>query len=56
MVIGAVIVSVLLTLVFQASNLFTLVATFVDDHRGDAVLHRSGNLFFARLKARRSRL
>ncbi len=56
MVIGAVIVSVLISLLFQASNLFTMIATFAMIIAVMLCFIGSGNFFFARLKARRSRL
>ena len=39
-VVGAVVISVILTMAFQVSNLLTLVCHPLDDHRGDALLRR----------------
>ena len=56
MVIGAVVLAVLLSLLFRASNLFTMIATFAIIIAVMLCFIGSGNVFFARLKARRSRL
>lgn len=54
MVIGAVLLSVILTMLFQVSNLFTLVATLLIVVATMLSFIGKGGVYFARIRARRA--
>jgi len=54
MVVGAVLLSVIITMLFQVSNLFTLVATLLIVVAVMLSFIGKGGVYFARMRARRA--